>query len=643
MPTTPEGLKTVTLVGQYVLTDDAGTAQQGSLTFSPSPGLITFAANNVMVTGTQTVNLDSTGSFTIDLVCTDTAIQNPTGWTYAVTEKIVGSAPRNFNIFLPYTVAVINLATITPTTAGATYLPVVGPQGPPGVVTFVNGKTGASVTLNSTDVGAVAASAVGAASGIAQLDSGSHVVAAQLAFASATPSAVATAGAVGVGTLVARNDHTHAGVDLTSAQTIGGIKTFSASPIIPDPTTSGQAATKNYTDGTYVALAGAQTVGGIKTFSASPIAPTPTTSTQVAIKSYVDGASTFSGTKLFLQASGASVALATQATGDTNNEFQIQLNGTHSWGTGAAAVDTNLYRAGVAILQTDSTLVVNGPKIIANAGTFQVSAASATVNAFHFFVTGDTTDRLNIRADGKMTWSDGTTADTNLYRNGAGVLMTDSQIQTNNTSILVTRSAGTNPGVRLMVTGDTVDRLNIRADGQLNWGPGGTTAADLFFGRSGVSTATLTGLLSVTGQLTAANFTPAAFTAYTPVWTASGTAPVLSNGTLTGKWAQFGKLIVGEAILTIGSTTTVGTGTYSISLPATSSSTSDYYKGCRGTFGGTTRIGMVTVGSSVATFSALWPTTGTADNSTASGWSATAPAAPVSGDVYRFPFMFEMA
>lgn len=38
-----------------------------------------------------------------------------------------------------------------------------------------------------------------------------------------------------------------------------------------------------------VSTSGAQTIGGVKTFSSSPIVPTPTTATQAANKSYVDG------------------------------------------------------------------------------------------------------------------------------------------------------------------------------------------------------------------------------------------------------------------------------------------------------------------------------------------------------------------
>lgn len=109
-------------------------------------------------------------------------------------------------------------------------------------------------------------------------------------------------------------------VKLTGNQNVAGVKTFSSSPVVPDPTTSDQAATKNYvdlattgvaTDATVVKLSGDQTVNGVKTFNASPIVPAPTTANQAARKADVDlkandadvvkltGAQTVAGVKTF--------------------------------------------------------------------------------------------------------------------------------------------------------------------------------------------------------------------------------------------------------------------------------------------------------------------------------------------------------
>lgn len=69
---------------------------------------------------------------------------------------------------------------------------------------------------------------------------------------------------------------------------------------------------------------------------------------------------------------------------------------------------------------------------------------------------------------------------------------------------------------------------------------------------------------NVLDELTALS---AAWTAYTPVWGASGTQPVLGNGTLVGSYRRVGRTVNVNVKLTMGSTTTFGTGTYTLSLP----------------------------------------------------------------------------
>jgi hypothetical protein len=61
---------------------------------------------------------------------------------------------------------------------------------------------------------------------------------------------------------------------------------------------------------------------------------------------------------------------------------------------------------------------------------------------------------------------------------------------------------------------------------------------------------------------------------YTPAWTSSGSAPAIGNGTLSGKYIQRGKWVTGQARLIIGSTSTIGTGSYRLSLPVTAAAAS---------------------------------------------------------------------
>ena len=58
-------------------------------------------------------------------------------------------------------------------------------------------------------------------------------------------------------------------------------------------------------------------------------------------------------------------------------------------------------------------------------------------------------------------------------------------------------------------------------------------------------------------------------TSYVPTWTATGTAPVLGNGTLTGKYVRQGRTVLVTVELLLGSTSTTGTGEWRFALPTT--------------------------------------------------------------------------
>ena len=58
-----------------------------------------------------------------------------------------------------------------------------------------------------------------------------------------------------------------------------------------------------------------------------------------------------------------------------------------------------------------------------------------------------------------------------------------------------------------------------------------------------------------------------AWASYTPTWSASGTAVAIGNGTQVGGYINPGKLVIFRAKITMGSTTTYGTGSYRIALP----------------------------------------------------------------------------
>jgi hypothetical protein len=527
---TPEGLPTVTLAGQYLEPDILGTPMQGSLVFSPSVSLVTFPDQNVLITGSISVNLDETGSFTITMIATDTAHANPSGWSFTVTEKIVGVKNRIYNIFLPYTTETINLADITPTDAAPVYLPVVGPQGPPGVITTLNGYSASTVDLDAADVGAIATSAKGAASGVASLDSSGLVLATELNLAQSTdfPNSISSTNNPGTSARIARLDHTHSGMDLVSGQTAAGAKVFS---------TSVQSA--------------ALGVGIAPSSARSQIS---SNAQEIVLLVQQNIASPTNPIFLVTSTGANDIAFGTAVGGDADDRFNFQVGGKLSWGTGAAVSDTSLLRSNVNELTT-GLLVVSTPTSTGHAttkayvdgsatytGTKTFSNASSSALAAVTIATGDTNDRFTLNISGLMSWGPGTAAtDVTLYRESSGVLGVTGQLiidiaaptaaghvtrkdyvdnnyvslagtQTitgaktitgTGTMLQVLRTSGTAAGVyiynstasgvginlnvtaystdRIISSGlvaDTVSPFSIYGDGQHQWGAGGSAARD---------------------------------------------------------------------------------------------------------------------------------------------------------------------
>lgn len=90
------------------------------------------------------------------------------------------------------------------------------------------------------------------------------------------------------------------------------------------------------------------------------------------------------------------------------------------------------------------------------------------------------------------------------------------------------------------------------------------------------ATGTVTGAdITTAGRATAATLTVNAFdvtgtwSSYSPTWTANVSNPTLGNGTLAGRYRKIGKTYDVFVSLTIGGTTSIGSGTYFITLPST--------------------------------------------------------------------------
>jgi len=124
------------------------------------------------------------------------------------------------------------------------------------------------------------------------------------------------------------------------------------------------------------------------------------------------------------------------------------------------------------------------------------------------------------------------------------------------------------------------------------------------------------------------------FTAYTPTWTATTTNPVLGNGTIVGGYRRIGDVVDFYFILTMGSTTTFGTGSWRFTLPVAVSDANNNYGYTGNALDSGTRWYAGLIGSG-----AIIPSTttfGMRDTADANSLSATVPFTWTTNDVLLF-------
>lgn len=166
---------------------------------------------------------------------------------------------------------------------------------------------------------------------------------------------VGTGGSGGSATVVKAIGGSGAFVDLTGAQSIGGVKTFTTSPVVPTPTASNQAATKGYVDGLTPSIAAGSgistSIAGVTvtisadssvarlsspSFSGTPTTPTPTagdSSTKIANTAFVANAI-------------ASLVASAPGTLDTLNELATALGNDPNFATTiTTSIGTKLTKA----------------------------------------------------------------------------------------------------------------------------------------------------------------------------------------------------------------------------------------------------------------------------------------------------------
>ncbi|MGW1770631.1 hypothetical protein [Streptomyces sp. NPDC002104] len=135
----PDSIPTVTVTGTYLAPN--GRPLTGTITFR-APAVLTFPLADVILGGPVTGVLNTAGQLEVDgapvvLPATDAPGMEPTGWSYTVTEQLVGvPSNRSYNIVLPAEKPEVDLADIAPRDPSKpNYVGVKGdpgPQGPPG-------------------------------------------------------------------------------------------------------------------------------------------------------------------------------------------------------------------------------------------------------------------------------------------------------------------------------------------------------------------------------------------------------------------------------------------------------------------------------------------------------------------------------
>ncbi|WP_327160561.1 hypothetical protein [Streptomyces zaomyceticus] len=132
----------------------------------------------------------------------------------------------------------------------------------------------------------------------------------------------------------------------------------------------------------------------------------------------------------------------------------------------------------------------------------------------------------------------------------------------------------------------------------------------------------------------------AAWVTYTPSWTAS-VNPSLGNGSVVGRYKKVGRKVDFQIDLTMGSTTTYGTGAWSLTLPFTAASSSGSRVGVAQALGGSRFGGQVIVSPGANGVGAFFPASAAVSNYSSA--AAAVPFAWANGNELRITGVYESA
>lgn len=145
--------------------------------------------------------------------------------------------------------------------------------------------------------------------------------------------------------------------------------------------------------------------------------------------------------------------------------------------------------------------------------------------------------------------------------------------------------------------------------------------------------------LLITGGITI--FSDPAWTTYTPTWTAATTNPVLGNGTITGRYRKIGRTVHMQIDLTMGSTTTYGTGAWSLTLPVAAGASTGSRIGVAQALGASRFPGQVVISAGATATSPFFPATSAVSN--LSSATSTVPITWATGNELRITATYEAA
>lgn len=132
-----------------------------------------------------------------------------------------------------------------------------------------------------------------------------------------------------------------------------------------------------------------------------------------------------------------------------------------------------------------------------------------------------------------------------------------------------------------------------------------------------------------------------AWSTYTPTWTAVSTNPNIGNGSITGRYIKIGRTVTVSLMLTIGSTTTLGSGNYLFGVPFPAAAAVVSSVGAARLSASDTWLGHMLLASGGSTANVTFPTSAT--NTRGANMMGNQPETLAAGHVLRVSITYQAA